>query len=256
LPDRIISMPKDVQKNKDHINSKLRNLMGMDNETIFILNALRVMQCGADPNVKNKGGQTVLHIITSFPNSYVLNETYLPRLLELGADPKIKDKEGRTAFRCLMDSRTISVRTALMLIKHGADPNTQSEDGQTVLHMLASLLKNPELNDICLPKLLEHGVSPKIKDNRGWTAFHYLIESGNLTEENGFVMIQHGADPNLIRSECVSEEIRQGIQHRINVSQQKGSAKGWFSYFKNNLEKLASDKIMSKNLNSINYTIQ
>jgi ankyrin repeat protein len=253
----IISMPKDApKKEEDHINCKLRKLMVMDTRTTFIMNALRMIQCGADPNAKSKDGRTVLHIITSFPNSFELNDTYLPRLLELGADPKIKDKQGRTAFRCLMDSGTITASNAMMVIKHGADPNTQSEDGQTVLHMLANCPYSRELNDKCLPKLLEHGVSPKIKDEQGWTAFHYLIESGNLTEENGFVIIRYGADPSIMYSARISEKIRQGIERRmhcINVSQQKKATKWTFTYFKKNL---APDKTVDKDLTSVNYTIQ
>ena len=64
------------------------------NDKFEVFNML--LEYGADPNNKNKDGQTVLMIVSIFGDSSDYNYTEL--LLDYGADPDIKDNRGHTAL--------------------------------------------------------------------------------------------------------------------------------------------------------------
>lgn len=106
-----------------------------------------------------------------------------------------------------MESRVEIINQMLKIVKTGdvdevitffkAGDNAQylnvpvTENGFPILHIAAVL--RPEMMEV----LLSLGADINKKDNEGRTVFQYLIDTTDkLTTEIGYMLIQHGADPN------------------------------------------------------------
>jgi ankyrin repeat protein len=83
---------------------------------------------GANPSLKNRGGETPLHLIP-FPDSF---SDFASLLLNAGADIETRDNAGRTwLFRQCSNLRIEHLRKCLDL---GARPDTRDFKGRTMLH--------------------------------------------------------------------------------------------------------------------------
>ena len=76
------------------VKNKMMLTMAFINNKFEIFKML--LEYGANPNNKNKDGQTVLMVVSIFGDSSDYNYTEL--LLDYGADPDIKDNRGHTAL--------------------------------------------------------------------------------------------------------------------------------------------------------------
>ena len=100
-----------------------------DHESVQILLSLRLDQ-GANVNVKNKKGQTPLHLVML--DSWYSEEDRLAVtrvLMELGADANAQDGYYTTPLH--LASRLSSFEMAWILLENGADRNMKDNDGKT-----------------------------------------------------------------------------------------------------------------------------
>jgi ankyrin repeat protein len=111
-----------------------------------------LLEHGADPNIKDKDGNTPLHRAAHF-NS---NEAVARVLLEHHADVNAKADGGWTALHCATQYNS-NEAVARVLLEHHADVNAKSDGGSTALH-LAKYNSNKAVE-----QLLKHHTMP----NRG-----------------------------------------------------------------------------------------
>ena len=121
------------------------------------------LEAGADPNMKDSGGNTALHYA-----SYHSHVKCAKLLLKYKASIDLQNKYGNTAL--VWASRDARVECTELLLKHKADPNIQNVVGRTALHE-ASRYGHVE----CVKLLLKYGADLNIHDIYGNIALHFAI---------------------------------------------------------------------------------
>lgn len=84
-----------------------------------------MMRASTSTEVRNKNGQTPLHLVSRWGLSDVV-----ALLLKLGADVDAQDDDIMTPLLCSLES-FISIAAAQLLLDHGASVHVQNENGQT-----------------------------------------------------------------------------------------------------------------------------
>ena len=140
-----------------------------------------LLKKGANPNVREKDGDTPLHVAARKGSVDVVE-----LLLKHGADPNILDKYGWTPLHNA--AREGHVEVVKLLLEHGADPNIQDEYGDTPLH---DAVFKGHVNVVEL--LLKHGADPNIQNKYGWTPLHAAASEGRV--EVVKLLLEHGANP-------------------------------------------------------------
>jgi len=141
----------------------------------------QLLQKGANPNVKNKLGETAIMWC-----SHDMEKTKL--LLEYKADVNFKTNEGNTAFlgACVGNAQHDMIK---LYLQHGADPLLKNNRGHT------SLMRVAIYGDTSSARLLvSKGVDINEKKGGGGSALFYAIKSGN--KEMVFWLLANGADAN------------------------------------------------------------
>ena len=164
---------------------------------------------GADPNIKDKRGNTPLSYVC---HNYDLSDNdtleVVKLFIEHGADVKIKYD---MLYSCLSYSLDYDkVNTAIFLIEHGADPNSKVLSfGASALYYACSDIGNIELIKV----LLDHGADPNIPYHQydGTTYYcldtcfnsavkikNYNITLSSSTKETIVkLLLEYGANPNV-----------------------------------------------------------
>ena len=112
-------------------------------------------------------------------------------LLEHGAEPNVKNNDGKTLLHVLLgsdwgyDDEDGAQRIAQLLLEHGVSVDAQDEDHKTPLH-LAVKCGTPELTQT----LLEHGADPNMKDKEGKTPLDLVLDGKIDDEENVSAFMQ------------------------------------------------------------------
>jgi hypothetical protein len=88
----------------------------------------KLLEEGADPNIRDRGGNTPLHFAASKGCAEVAR-----LLLRHGADPNAQDKNGETPLHVAAYGGHVDV--ARLLLEHGADPSIRNRDGKTPLDL-------------------------------------------------------------------------------------------------------------------------
>ncbi|KAN0132330.1 Ankyrin repeat-containing domain protein [Lactarius tabidus] len=174
--------------------------------------AQMLLEYGAEPNVKNKDGKTPLQIVLGrkyYSKDNDAQDLVTARLLvEHGADVNAQDK-GHTPPLLLAFQRNMYEMTRVLLSR-GADPNVKNDSGKAALHLLLEgdfsyeddvpglvrllldcgidvdaqdedhatpllLAVDRHLDDIA-QICLERGAEPNVKNNKGKTPLHLLLE--------------------------------------------------------------------------------
>ncbi|KAM3065472.1 hypothetical protein ACMFMF_010959 [Clarireedia jacksonii] len=95
----------------------------------------QLIKAGADINSSTEDGQTALHFAVALEDksfSYELSKLFLER----GADPNVRDERGNTVLHNLRIESDATLMISL-LIKHQADTSTgRNNDGETPLHSI------------------------------------------------------------------------------------------------------------------------
>ncbi len=142
----------------------------------------KLLQKGADPNAKNKLGETAILWC-----SHDIEKTNL--LLKYKADVNSKTTDGNTAFlaACVGNNQSEMIK---LLLKHGADPNLVNNKKAT------SLMRVAIYGDTVTARiLLDRGVDINAKNNDDETALVVAIRSDN--KEMMYWLLKNGADANI-----------------------------------------------------------
>lgn len=155
----------------------------------------RLLEQGANPNVKDDDGFVLIHVLAEAPSSSWGYWQICRRLVAAGADVNLHSINGSFALYAATKYRCSDL--CRLLLDAGADPNlcTQINSlntandvlyGNTALHMAVS-----ELNRPISKMLLDAGANPNICDNRKKTPLMNVNYCLALCE----LLLQYGADP-------------------------------------------------------------
>ena len=130
------------------------------------------LQAGADPNARDKHGNTPLYQAARFNQ----HPAVITLLLDAGADLKARDAffDSTPLHEAAWSNKNPAVITAL--VQAGADPNARGTLGRTPLHWAASFNDNPAV----ITALLDAGSDAKAKDKSGKTPFDLAQENEDL----------------------------------------------------------------------------
>ncbi|NLW84173.1 MAG: hypothetical protein GXY41_07210 [Phycisphaerae bacterium] len=131
---------------------------------------LRLIKSGADINLMDNYGNTVLMVASYFASEEVIND-----LLRYGADLDMRDNYGRTAI--LIAAQKSRFEIVHKFLDAGADIHVKDKRGQNLLSLAA-------LNgDLFLARtLLGNGFNPDIKLESGWTPLCICLQSNNYSD--------------------------------------------------------------------------
>ena len=178
-----------------------------------------LLDAGADPNIRNRDGDTALIIairtITTPPRELI------KMLSKSGADPDIQNKNGRTALiEIVGDLRGEVVLPSVVsaLLECGANPDIQDKYGMTAL-MQAVFYYNTKAARV----LLDWGADPAIRDNSGVTALSIARwKDARLVK----MLIDAGADPNDIQKDSLTALLENYEKENIETARKLLESEG------------------------------
>ena len=140
-----------------------------------------LLDCGANPNDKQIGGETALHKAIS------LGEAYVRLLLSRGADVNARNDQQQSILDLAVDT---SDRMIEVLVDFNVDLEAKDSDGQSAL--LKTIKKRPD-DAVRAGTLIRHGADVHVKDLQGRTVLHYLRSS---TDGTLLRLLELGVDVN------------------------------------------------------------
>lgn len=144
------------------------------NLVIVRLRNVRVLlENGADPSVRNRSGQSPLHLAAVSPQKHLMQ-----LLVKSRCELNDRDKNGCTAL--LLASRCGEVANVRYILEGGARVDVQNKEGETALHEAAKLVEVDVLEALCEAVPTTEREVLDIKDSTGSTALHYAVQSGRL----------------------------------------------------------------------------
>ncbi|KAJ5980250.1 hypothetical protein N7481_007548, partial [Penicillium waksmanii] len=124
---------------------------------------------GADINVWNKQGETLLHEQAR----HGLNASVVTKLLNQGANIEARTSQGYTPLQCAAINGNKTIFN--LLLERGAKIDIETAKGETILHL------TPPANQNCLDILkaaLSEGLDVKATSSQGWTPLHKTVYTG------------------------------------------------------------------------------
>lgn len=169
----------------EEATQKLRSLIDAKSENIELKKVTTLVAAGADKEVKNEQGKTILQHAVEANIAPVV--TFL---LQNGANPKEGALVAKAAF-----NRNINITKAL--IAAGADVNEKDEHGLTALYYAVDDVK-PEV----VRMLLSAGANPNVQTRSGNTPLHVIMQKPDhrslyppeKRDEIVSLLLQQGAD--------------------------------------------------------------
>jgi ankyrin repeat protein len=150
---------------------------------------------GADINVWNKLGETLLHEQARYSKSISIAS----KLLDQGANIEARTSQGYTPLQCAAMAANKTMFN--FLLDKGAKIEVETAKGETLLHV------TPPANQDCLDILdtaLKEGISVAATSSQGWTPLHQTAYTGtgapdlasDRSAEYIRLLISHGASVN------------------------------------------------------------
>ncbi|TAL65368.1 MAG: ankyrin repeat domain-containing protein [Legionella sp.] len=197
--------------------------MDLDTELVLLLNrsvigekAHNLIEIGANPDVLNASGYSLLHI-------FIFNRQFAQAfnlVKKLKANINIKDNHGRSPLYYMLEDH-YPIDQIINMIKNGADPRTTNREGQAALSLLLKnnfkfvlelIISQPELlhfkdnNGTLLENMLNirqqtpftaaeyiglvrYGANGNISDKQGSSLLTVINEIGTLNEVKEFVVL-------------------------------------------------------------------
>jgi len=149
-----------------------------------------LIEAGADPNMRNGFGDTVLATAASFGAP----DAVLRLLLDAGADVHSRSERGSTALMSAAAARTATPETLRILIEAGADVNARSEHGWSALMYAATEATDHEM----LRVLIDAGAD--VNARGGFDNRTILMHAATLNSNPDVltVLLEAGADPTVV----------------------------------------------------------
>ncbi|KAJ6104675.1 hypothetical protein N7523_010995 [Penicillium sp. IBT 18751x] len=150
---------------------------------------------GADINVWNKQGETLLHEQARLST----NTSIVTKLLDQGGNIEARNSQGYTPLQCAAMSGNKTMFQ--LLLDRGAKIDVVTAKGETILHI------TPPSNQNCLEILktaLDEGLDAKATSSQGWAPLHQTVWTGtgaldlnsDKTAEYIQLLLSHGASIN------------------------------------------------------------
>ena len=145
----------------------------------------QLLEHGASAHVRNKNGQTPLHIASHHELFSIV-----ALLLKSGADVDAQDNAAMTPLHWVLQSLSSDgFKIAQLLLEHGASVHVRDKNGQMPLH-LASRRDFPTIVGL----LLKYGADVDAQDNAARTPLHWVSNpfsgDGSKTAQ---LLLEHGA---------------------------------------------------------------
>lgn len=192
--------------NQENVNAPVNNngdtllhcvIVNQVDDKNKIKNVQILLDNGANPNVKNNLGLSVIHVEVA--RDSFLGSGILQLLLEKGGNPNLPDKEnGSTPVHYVAWSRGVrAIGLMKLLLDKGGDPNIQDKNKFTPVHVAA---KNFGIYGSKLTRILIEcgGDLNRIKDSLQRLPLHLAIRNRNDKIRLNIVMelLNKGANPN------------------------------------------------------------
>ena len=150
-----------------------------------------LLEHGADVNVRDTMGETILLKVLSRPQRNLVNKVRL--LLKHAADVNAFDVALKSPLHLAESEGEFEV--AQILIKHKADVSSPDIDGKTPLHVLSERWTRNESDVLNHARfLLEHGAEANRRDKNNQTPL--LLAMGRGWFKLARILLQYGADAN------------------------------------------------------------
>ena len=170
-----------------------------------------LLEHGAEPNVKNNNGKTLLHLLLTnnpkrrWPSQFKLDMLRLTcLLLEHGANVNEQDNDHTTPLHLAMKQGWYEV--AQILLEHGAEPNVANKDCKTPLHLVfESIPQDYDRDDIdtffanMVRLLLERGADLNARDKDYTTPLHLAMEYKLYKMVQ--ILLENTAEPNVVNKD-------------------------------------------------------
>jgi len=179
----------------------LESRRGDDTETTQLL-----LEHGASVHVRNKSGQTPLHLASHHGLFGVVE-----LLLKFGADVDAQDNDTMTPLLLVLESRRgDDTETTQLLLEHGASVHVRNKSGQMPLHLAShhGLFGGVE-------SLLKFGADVDAQDNDTMTPLLLVLESrrGGYTKTTQ-LLLEHGASIH-VRNKSGQMPLRLALHHEL-----------------------------------------
>jgi len=160
-------------------------------DSVKLVRAL--VRAGVDGNLQDESGQTALHIALTMKDRFAYRVIKI-LLKDDRMNINLADREGRTPLHVAVASNGhCTVDSVLLLLKSGAERNRQDRHGQTALHLLSKKSNSSSKSKI-VSLLLQHGSDPTIPDSEGYLPLNYLGDPNTFDSTAAFLLLQQMGD--------------------------------------------------------------
>ena len=185
-------------------------LKALINSNFINQEAFDLVKAGANPNVKNQEGDSLLHLLVKYNAFYrdSHNNLYIRALVNhYNADINQKNAAGMTPLQCLLCDIGFLTKDAMFLVRLGADPNSKNLEGDSLLHLLTKFndFYRDDHNNIAIDELVQkHKADINIVNLRGKTPLECMLDNIGFLTENAMLLVKLGANPNSKNSQGLS----------------------------------------------------
>jgi|GEM_PF-2076862 len=195
-----------------------------------------LLSYGVNINAKNSYGTTLLYRVTTLePGCKDLAEF----LLSKGADPNIQDKNGGTVLHSMVgkDTKPEAVEVVKLLLSKGANPNMRDNKGRTPVDYAIIFGRGKYFKEI-MELLISSGADLNTPDDEGYTTLSRVKGSYPYNKEKVDFLVSKGAIPRQLEQPITewSESIELTPNH-VKAYQ----ARAYLYFEKGDYDKAAAD---------------